>query len=217
MKNFLILGLTVVSASAFAQIDGIKGSEWDGVGSVSVAYDAAAPTSNFGAPTSTTSGAAYDIYLRSDDTYLYGLLMTNGGGGTSAGSFANLYFDLNPSAGNGSDIGFEITNDRSFNPDTGVYQSLGSDLDFATTATGVEFALKWSYLMDPTNISGIAVPAGGKVTLRLSQSFGYSVAGGSSYGEDRLGSVFAPQAVPEPASFAALGFGALALLRRRRR
>jgi hypothetical protein len=56
------------------------------------------------------------------------------------------------------------------------------------------------------------------VRLNLSQSFGYSVAGGSGfYGTDRLGIVTTP--VPEPSVLAlsAVGFACLVGLRRYRR
>jgi hypothetical protein len=66
----------------------------------------------------------------------------------------------------------------------------------------------------------VAAP-GGQVILRLSQSFGYSVAGGDTYGTDRLGAFTLPGgAVPEPAGWAMMivGFlGAGGVLRTRRK
>lgn len=221
-KPAILIGALALCTSAIAQVgvDGLYGSEWNGVSSTHVTHDPNAPEGNFQSAGPTTTGASYDIYLRSDSTYLYGLMNVTDNLEFSAGSFANLYFDLDPQNGNGSDWGMETTNNRSFVPGVGGYYDLSGNLVFATTATGVEFALNWSYLMDGANPdvtyygAGPVLP-GGKVTLRLSQSFGYSVAGGPSYGEDRLGSVFAP--VPEPASMSVLILGGIALVRRRRK
>jgi hypothetical protein len=220
-KTTILIGAIALCSSALAQVgvDGSYGSEWSGVSSVHVTHDDNAPEGNFQSPGPTNKGAGYDVYLRSDSTYMYGLINGTDNLEASPGSFANLYFDLDPQNGNGSDWGMETTNNRSFVPGQNGYYDLTGNLTFATTASSVEFALKWSYLMDGSNpdvtfYGAGPVAPGGKVTLRLSQSLGYSVAGGASYGPDRLGSVFAP--VPEPASMSILGLGVLGLIRRRR-
>jgi hypothetical protein len=57
------------------------------------------------------------------------------------------------------------------------------------------------------------------VQLRLSQTFGYSVAGGSSFGDDRLGFAKLTSAAPEPAAWSMMlvGFFGLGSMVRRRR
>lgn len=215
-----LLTANVVSAAPIV-IDGNYDAAY-GAAKSHVNYDMNAPTSNFGTPTNASNTAAYDIYLTSDAQKVYGLLRADRVTGLP---FANLYFDLDPQNNNGSDLGFEITNDRAFVPGRAGYSApLG--LSFATSSDGrgIEFAIPnalfTSAIAGLNYYQGQVFPHNGdKITLRLSQSFGFSVAGGTSYGTDRLGSVtLAP--VPEPASVAAfagvlgLGFAARSLRRR---
>ncbi|THD62339.1 PEPxxWA-CTERM sorting domain-containing protein, partial [Phenylobacterium sp.] len=155
---------------------------------------------------------------------LYGFLQADGP--TNGLNFANLYFDLDPANNNGSDLGFEIGNNDAFIPGVSGSVSPLAGMTYALGTDSFEFSISNSYFT--TAIPGLdyypghdlAAP-GGEVTLRLSQSFGYSVAGGDSYGPDRLGSVtLEGAAVPEPASWSMmiLGFlGAGATLRSARR
>ncbi len=215
-----LIGASTISFSQVG-VDGLLGAEWSGYTPTHVTHDDFAPTGNFGAPGPTTAGSDYDIYLRGDSQYLYGLVTVTGTPEANAGAFANLYFDLDPQNANGSDWGMEVTNHQAFVPGQPGYYGLGSNLvEDHSTGTSVEFGLKWSYLMDGGNPdvtfygAGPVLP-GGKVVLRLSQSFGYSVAGGASYGPDRLGAAFAP--VPEPATMSMLAAGGLLFLGKRRK
>lgn len=225
MNLKIVFGLVVLSlgTAAFAQVgvDGNYGAEWTGVTATHISHDDSAAESNFSTPGTTNKGADYDIYLRTDGTYLYGLLTVTGNAASAPGIFANLYFDLNPSAGDGSDWGMEVTNNRAFVPGVAGFYDLSSALTYATSTTGVEFALKWSYLMDGANpdiayYGAGPVAPGGNVALRLSQSFGYSVVGGNNYGVNMLGTVTAPAATAVPGPSAVLAFG-LGLVRSRRR
>lgn len=209
--------LLAVSSVARAQIE-VDGNLDAAYGDAKshVVYDPAAPTSNFGAPGPTTSGQAYSIYLASDTQNVYGFIQPNVGG-TSAGDFANLYFDLDPANGNGSDLGFEVTNSRAF-----VAGQSGYAPAHITVANGsdgsIEFAIPNTDFTAPIpGLSGYpnaSFPStGDAVVLRLSQSLGYSVAGGESYGPDRLGSVDiggdqgSISAAPEPGTWALMMLG----------
>jgi len=212
---------SVVSSFSFAQvgIDGNLGTEWSGANMVSVEFNAAAPTSNFGTPTNENHLVAYDIYTRSDAAWIYVMVQMNeaNGGSAAAGSAvfgSNLYFDTDPENGNGSDLGFEVTNNRAFTPGVPGYNTVGLDLtnyQWASSLDSIEFALSWNYLMTDPGAMGFGTPTD-SVVLRLSQSFGYSVAGGATYGDDRLGRF---EAVPEPGTMILGALAGIAALRKR--
>lgn len=208
--------LTAASASAAPlSIDGAIGAEWAGATVKTATFNAAAPTSNFGTPTGETNNVAYDIYTRTDGAYVYAAVKS--AGGTGGQDYANLYFDTNPSTG--SDLGFEVTNERAFIP--GVpgyfpYTPASQDIHYAMTTgatTTIEFAMPISFVTGDPLAMGFPLSTT-DVQLRLSQSLGLSVIGGATMGSDRLGQV----AIPEPAGLSiAAGAGLLALRRARRR
>ncbi len=236
LKSSLLIGFLAVGSSAMAQVavDGIKGAEWNGVTGYHITHDDNAPSSNFSSVVATNNGASYTAYLRSDANYVYGLITETGDLASSPGNFANIYLNVDGYRSTaGSDLGFEVTNNDAFIPSTGAKSDLtGTGFTFAnvpgTTAglTGIEFAIPWSFLTnDPLNMGFPKTQAGDRVTFRTAQAYGYTASGydatdpmglNPNATADRLGHVvYAP--VPEPASFAPLGLGAIALLRRRKR
>lgn len=223
-----LAGLTSITATAVSAgitVDGTRDAAYGAAKSV-VAEDPNAPTSNFGNP-SNSATVGYSVYLTSDANNVYGFLETSN---PNALPFANLYFDLDPAAKNGSDLGFELGNGgaTAFIPGkngmAGFSTSVPSaDYQFVAGSSGIEFSLANSLFSQPipglAYYTGQTFPANGEsVVLRLSQSFGYSVAGGQSYGADRLGSVMIASGVPEAATWALMivGFGAVGAAVRRK-
>lgn len=223
-----------LASPAFAQsVDGILSpGEYTGSTTAVIATDSDAPVGNFLAPTNVAT-AGYTIYLTDTSGSLFGLISQTGG--SAVGPFANLYFDLNPTVGDGSDLGFKM----GLNGVTAFIPGLDGQPGFSTlvnpslfntasvTANGLTtFEFRLSNSLFTSAIQGLNYYSGQTfeplVTLRLSQSLSYSVAGGPTYREDRLGTVAVSArtgAVPEPASWAMMliGFGGIGIALRRRR
>ncbi len=190
-----------------------------------VLYNPVAPESNFGTPTNGSDTTAYSVYLLDQGGFYYGFLKAT----TNTGlSFANLYFDIDPANGNGSDIGIEVNNSRVFVAGGNGAYAPAPGIQFVVSADGTGIEFKVANSVFEGALAGLSYAPGqqfatdgGTVVLRLSQAFGYSVAGGATYGDNRLGAVtlVGAAAVPEPGTVAMLGLGvgALALSRRRRR
>ena len=219
---FIVSALTSISASSAlagtAVVDGNIDAAY-GAPSAVVLYNPTAPESNFGTP-APVARAGYDVYLTSDAIKVYGLVDFTSG--DIVGNFANLYFDLNPTVGDGSDLGFEIgtSSVNAFIPGKNGQPGFNKFLtpsEFAIALVpggGLEFSLLSSLFTSA--IPGLAYYDGqtfeNTITLRLSQSLSYSVAGGATYGPNRLGAIsLAAPAVPEPETWAMMlvGFGGI--------
>ena len=204
-KAILLAAACIVCAPAQAAIsvDGVLDAAY-GAAKSTVTYDVNAPMHNFGAPTGSSNAIGYSIWLASDATNVYGYLRTSGPG-ASAGSFANLYFDVHPGNGASPDVVYEITN--------GLGKILSDPnlspiaVNFFSSASVIEFAMPKAYFGAD----------GSMAYLRLSQSFGYSVAGAPAT-KTGLGGVLVGGPVPEPATWGMMlvGFGALGATMRRR-
>lgn len=207
-----VLGLATTGAKAIT-VDGTLDGAY-GAPTATVTYNVAAPESNFGAPTMQSNAIGYSIYLVNQGSTLYGFVQSSGPG-AAVGTFANLYFgsSTNPP---GSTIGFQITNGTVFDPDASVPYNASAYLTSAvsTDGTGIEFSIADSAF--ETSIAPGVNPGfnpGDTVQLRLSQSFGYSVAGTD------LGTFVLASAVPEPSTWAMmiLGFVGVGFMAYRRK
>ncbi len=189
---------------------------------ITIAQDPNAPTSNFQNPGSTAT-IGYTIQTNDDGTNFYVDLTATD---PAALPFANLYFDTIASTPNtGSNLGFEFgqTSSDAFDPDTGTKYDLsntGVTSLFTVDTSGDTLAAitipNSFFLNNPLGMEFTPTPDGSLVSLHLSQSFGYSVVGGSGnfpapaeLGDATIGS---PSAVPEPGSFTLLGLGAAGIM-----
>jgi hypothetical protein len=212
MKKLLCgtaLAVLMGSSAHAITVDGILDPAYGAAKSV-VTYDPSAAEGNFGAPTSGSDAIGYSIYLKAQNGYVYGFLQASGPG-TPVGDFANLYFDI--SGANSSNLGFEVGNQDAFIPGGSgpvpvaniVYATTPDNLNFEFAIPNIDFTAPIAGL---TYNPGQTFPSvGDTITLRLSQSFGDSVAGGASYGPSRLGQVVLASAAPEPATWAMLLVG----------
>jgi hypothetical protein len=212
--------LAVSPVRAAPVVDGTVSTGEYGAPTATVGTSPTAPTSNFTTPGNSAT-AGYDIFLSDSNDTLFGAVSQTGG--TSAGSFANLYFDLDPStSANGvSEFVIEVNNrvgvigSYRFNLSPDAVNFASTTLDGLTTT---EFSIANSVFRDA--IAGVGASGyfgtngytAQDIRLNLSQSLSYSVAGGTSYGAEGLGSFSVAAFVspaPEPATWAMmiLGFG----------
>jgi hypothetical protein len=138
---FSAAAVAASAASADIVVDGTLDAAY-GAPTAYVAYNPAAPSSNFQNPTNESAYVAYNIYEASDSQNVYFFLQTDTStGGQSAGAFANLYFDLDPQNNNGSDLGFEISpnSQDAFIP--GVNGNVSVSLQVVGDANHLEIAI----------------------------------------------------------------------------
>lgn len=222
MKTVSILTVLAFAGAASAQvgIDGVIGAEWSapGVTVKTVSYNPAAATSNFGTPGPDNHTVAYTTYFRADSTYVYAAVAGNphqGFTGYSGLNFMNIYIGAQ---GLGSTVGLEVLNNNFFRPGlAGSYNGTGYNTYASDSVNGIiEVAIPISFFQNDPLAMGFATNAPGQgIRWNLSQSLGYSVAGGAAnFGADRLGLI--TTAIPAPGAAGVLGlFGALAARRRR--
>jgi hypothetical protein len=190
-----------VNTTAPVGMDGVIGAEWAGASVKVVNYNPAAPTGNFGTPTGENHVVAYNVYTRQDANFLYVACQTNsalGGAPNASVRFANIYFGGNTS------IGFETgtTPTAAFLPGMpgsfpvagliGTPNEVFTSTDFSGAEYVIELAVPLQFIKDDplgvgfTKLDGSAGKSFARISL--SQSFGYSVAGGlTTYGTNRLG------------------------------
>lgn len=228
----LVLVFPALSARADGPvgIDGIIGSDWGGITPSLVAYDPSAPLGYANPPGPSNHNVGYEIFMRRRGFWTYVGLRTTGPTDSKGLIFSNLSFTRLHGLTGEANIGFEVTNNRAFSIGAGpttYAPDIPADLIRFATFSGtsaqadvIEVAFHDSiFLANALGVNNFAPPVGELpwgLRLYRSQSFGYSVAGGPTFGPTGLGQVaFAPE--PGTLSLLALSGGAGALLLRRRR
>ena len=195
---------------------------------VIIAANPLAPTSNFQSPGNTAT-VGYTIQTTDTGGNFNVTLTTTD---PTALEFSNLYFDTIASTpGTGSNIGFEFgttaANDDLFDPNTGMKYSISGTgitaMFTQTTAPGTatvtstvaNIVIPNSFFLNVPDGFAPSTPPGTLVSLHLSQTFGYSVVGGSANvpAPQELGdAIIGTAATPEPGYTVLLGLGICALV-----
>jgi hypothetical protein len=176
-----------------------------------VGYSATADEGNFGTPSNVSDSVGYTISMTSDPTDVNLVLTTTPTTDPVTPvdgnlNFTNLYFSTSVVSGTGgSTVGFEIQNEDAFIPGVpGSVSTQNDGITFNQPKSGEwDISIPWQYFeTDPDNLGFTKISATNDVVrLNLSQSFGYSVAGGqANYGDMRLGEAIL--STPEPSSYA---------------
>jgi hypothetical protein len=215
------LGCCLASAASARADLVLTGHEFDGATpSYQVQYDPA--TYGFGDPPHNTSNTVpYNIYVKSDSNYVYAMwqaLPRNPDYPLTSGlpsdlHFVNVYMSTN--IPEGSNVGFELENNRAFVPGVpGYHDNLSASglviLDHLSSPTNdpnfamgtfYEWAIPWTYFTtDPQGLGFTKLEAGGALQFRISQAFGYNPVYGVDQPDTRLGLLPYAGAVPEPGS-----------------
>ncbi len=199
-----------------------------------IAPDPLAAQGNFGTP-GATANVGYTIQT-SDNGTTFNVTETTTD--PTALEFSNLYFDTIASTpGTGSNIGFEfgttVANDDLFNPNTGTKYSIAGTGITATftqtttpitgtvTSTTANINIPNSFFLNVPDGFAASTPPGTLVSLHLSQTFSYSVVGGSAnfpapqeLGDATIGSA---TTTPEPNFMLLVGTGILGVVAARKR
>jgi PEP-CTERM motif-containing protein len=208
MKNRTVLTLSAIVLGAFILSSPAQ------AGTVTILEDSSAAQGNFQSPGS-TANVGYTIETSDDGTNFDVVLNSRD---PNALSFANLYFDTIASTpGTGSNLGFEFgpSSEDAFDPSTSTKYSLtGSGVTSAFTkdsnGTTADIVIPNSFFLNnPEGMPFAPTPDGSLVSLHLSQSFSYSVVGGSANfaAPVELGDEVVSASTPEPGSMGLFGFG----------
>ena len=220
-ENIIITMLTNATNLVKITVAGIAMAASTLSATVTVGYDPSAAVGNFGTPGSSSDNVAYTINLTSDASDVN--LVLTPSGSVNGLDFVNLYFSTTVEHGTGgSGVGFEIGNNDTFVPGvTSPVSTAGDGITHTESAGAWDITIPWSYFeTDPQGLGFTEISAENDILrLNLSQSFGYSVVGGSAnFGDSRLGETSFAATIPDSGSaLLMLGTTAGGLLALRRR
>jgi hypothetical protein len=212
MKNLFLLGLIGLAAASQASPVIFYGGDFDGV-------------SDLSAQVGDIDSRVYDNFTLASTTTLDGVFgnFTD----ASSGNSSSVYWEIRSgiTAGNGGTLLFSGT-------DSGTRTAVGDLFNYSASITPINLAAGDYFLS--VSVSNADGQTWVKTTSGLNGVGGPLNDGNSFWDSSTFGQVFEPtssffgtskdfsmgltgSAVPEPASFAVLGLGAVALIRRRRK